>query len=143
MSSKSSTYLAKDYGKLNVGTSDYLPTLVKNIFEHDHKTYSPQKFHVRAPNSRLENEEDFSNRTFDWVLEKLGIKSVGPHPNKSQITELMLQFHRLKLSEYYPNGAPESALTIRQNQSNVLEKCRDTASERIAYRHSSFPALMV
>ena len=83
MSSKSSTYLAKDYGKLNVGTSDYLPTLVKNIFEHDHKTYSPLKFHVRAPNSRLENEEDFSNRTFDWVLEKLGIKSVGPHPNKS------------------------------------------------------------
>lgn len=106
MSSKSSTYLPKDYGKLDVGPTDYLPSLVKNIFDYDSSTYSPLKFKIRAPNSRLENEEDFSNRSFDWVLESLGIKSIGPNPTKSQITELMLQFHRMKLSEFFPNGAP-------------------------------------
>jgi len=128
MSSRSSTYLPKDYGRLDIGPSDYLPSLINNVFEYDSNSYSPLKFRVKAPNSRLDNQEDFSDRSFDWVLENLGIKPIGPHPTKSQITELMLQFHRLKLQEFFPNGAPESALTMRQRQSSVLEKCREAAT---------------
>lgn len=59
MSKGSSTYLPEDYGKIDLGKCDYLPPLIKNIIQYDSKTYSPLKFSVKAPNKRLENNENF------------------------------------------------------------------------------------
>jgi|LakMenEpi03Aug12_release.lakeMendotaPanAssembly.Ray.scaffolds.fasta_scaffold378402_2 hypothetical protein len=66
MSSKSSTYLPKDYGLIDLGPVDYLPSLVKNTFEiSTGQNYSPLKYSVQAPNSNLENLDDFTKLTLD------------------------------------------------------------------------------